>query len=71
MKNDELQELIANKEQQLSRAESESDYWNKRKYKNSSNASVSKIYVSSLQKEIADLRAQLTEIKSMGVPQFH
>ena len=64
MTNEELQELIANKEQQLSSAESESDSWNKGKYKKSSNASVSKIYVSSLQKEIAGLRAQLTEIKS-------
>jgi hypothetical protein len=64
MTNDELLELIENKEQQLSRAESESDSWNKGKYKNSSNASVSKIYVSSLQKEIVDLKAQLTEINN-------
>jgi hypothetical protein len=65
MTNDELLELVSNKEQQLSRAESESDSWNKGKYKNSSNASVSKIYVSSLQKEIAGLRSQLTEINDL------
>lgn len=56
----ELLELISHKENQLDRAKSERDSWNKGKYKNSSNASVSKIFVSSLQKEIATLRAELS-----------
>lgn len=61
MTKEELVELISNKENQLDRARSESDIWNKGKYKNSSNASVSKIFVSSLQKEIVGLRLQLSE----------
>ena len=64
MKKEELIELISTKENQLSQAKSESDCWNKGKYKNSSNASVSKIFVSSLQKEITTLRLQLSEFES-------
>jgi len=64
MTKEELLELISNKENQLDRAQSESDSWNRGKYKNSSNASVSKTFVSSLQKEILNLRVQLSEFKS-------
>lgn len=64
MTKEELIELISNKESQLSQAKSESNSWNKGKYKNSSNASVSKIFVSSLQKEITGLRLQLFEFES-------
>lgn len=64
MTKEDLIELISTREKQLSQAKSESDCWNKSKYKNSSNASISKIFVSSLEKEITDLRLQLYEFES-------
>ncbi len=54
---------IEKMELQLHRAEQESDAWNSGKYKNSSNADVSKIYVDSLRKSIAKLRQQRKEEK--------
>lgn len=61
MTKEELLELISNKENQLSRAQGESDSWNKGKYKSSSNASVSKVFVRALKKDIKDLRIKLSE----------
>lgn len=58
-----LEELITKKEAQLSRAESESNSLNSGKFKTSSNAEISKIYVKSLQKEVNDLYSQLEKIK--------
>ncbi|EOV0175761.1 hypothetical protein ACOIWI_004251 [Vibrio vulnificus] len=58
----ELVDSIANKEQQLIQAKREMNLWNNGKYKKSSNSSVSKIFVSSLQDEISALRAKLLEI---------
>ena len=61
----ELTDKIQQKEIQLSNAKRESDSWNKGKYKNSSNAPISKIYVNSLQAEISDLYSQLKELESI------
>ena len=60
----ELEDLIAKKEAQLSRAERESNAWNSGKYKTSSNAPISKILVNSLRKEIAELYTKLNVAKS-------
>ncbi|HIJ28648.1 MAG: hypothetical protein HN661_03895 [Gammaproteobacteria bacterium] len=53
---------IEQKETQLYRAEQESDAWNKGKYKTSSNADVSKIYVKSLRNELQELREKLVTV---------
>ena len=53
--NESLSGIIARKEQQLTAAETEMNAWNRAKYKGSSNALLSKIYVESLKKELADL----------------
>lgn len=53
--NESLSELIARKEQQLRSAEAEMNVWNQGKYKSSSNASISKIHVESIRKELASL----------------
>jgi hypothetical protein len=58
----ELIKTIEEKESQLHKAELESSAWNNGKYKNSSNASVSKIFVESLRKEISRLREQLDNV---------
>ena len=50
---------LEEKEAQLFRAQRESDSLNKGKYKKSSNAQVSKIYVDSLQKEVDKLRQEI------------
>ncbi|MGB4296021.1 MAG: hypothetical protein GYA72_02610 [Deltaproteobacteria bacterium] len=60
----ELEDLITEKEAQLSRAERESNAWNSGKYKTSSNSPISKILVNSLRKEIADLYTKLNLAKS-------
>jgi len=64
MTKEELLELISNKENQLSRAQVESNSWNKGKYKSSSKATVSKIFVSALEKEIKTLKVKLSESTS-------
>ena len=64
MTKDELLNKILDKEKQLDRAQSESDCWNNGKYKRSSNAPISKIFVSSIESEIASLRAELSEFES-------
>ena len=58
---EELERKIEQIESQLHLAELESYAWNKGKYKNHSNAQMSKIYVESLRKEIKLLRAQLQD----------
>lgn len=58
----ELTDLILDKENQLFRAKKESECWNKGKYKKSSNADISKIFVNSLQKEISDLMLKLSAL---------
>lgn len=60
----ELVAKIEEKEAQLQRAVQESNAWNKGKYKTSSNAEVSKIYVDTLRKEISGLREQLALMES-------
>lgn len=62
MKKDEIERKIAELESQLSMAVAESNCWNSGKYKHSSVASVSKVYVASLRKEICDLKERLTSL---------
>ncbi|MBM4837323.1 hypothetical protein HYO57_22150 [Vibrio parahaemolyticus] len=64
MTKEELLEKIESKEAQLLKAQSESDARNRGKYAKSSNAGVSKIFVKSLQSEIADLENQLSKLES-------
>lgn len=59
-----LQETIAKKQAQLSDARRESNTWNSGKYKTSSNAQVSKIFVQSLEKEIQDLNKELSALEN-------
>lgn len=59
-----IKKEIEEKEQQLARAKSESFAWNKGKFKNSSNAQVSNIYVESLKKEISNLYKKFSEIEN-------
>ncbi len=63
MTKQELIEKLELKETQLLRAQSESEVWNRGKYKKSSNSEVSKIFVRSLQSEIQALRSQISEIE--------
>lgn len=58
-KKEELENLIKGKEEQLYKAELESNAWNRGKYKNSTNAVHSKVLVESYRKEIAKLRSVL------------
>jgi hypothetical protein len=60
---EEIEELIQKKEIQLQNAQRESAVLNKGKYKKSSNAEISKIFVESLQREIASLYQQLEASK--------
>lgn len=62
MTKQELTDKIQEKESQLYRAQRESEAWNKGKYKNSSNAPISKLLVKSLQKELNQLELQLEEL---------
>ncbi|EGQ8234420.1 hypothetical protein C4G48_RS23425 [Vibrio parahaemolyticus] len=64
MTKEELLEKIESKEAQLLKAQSESTAWNRGKYNKSSIAEVSKVFVSSLQSEIADLENQLSKLES-------
>ncbi len=61
MTKQELLDSITKKEQQLSQAKREMNSWNSGKYKNSSNASVSKVYVNALEDELSALRKQLSQ----------
>lgn len=63
MDND-LQNLIEQKEKQLMSAEAESRAWNKGKLSQSSNAALSKILVDSLEKELDELRQKLEATKN-------
>lgn len=60
----ELEELILYKENELRLAESESQGWNAGKHRYSSNSKLSKIFVTSLRREIENLRQQFSEINS-------
>ena len=63
MKNrNDILKKIKQKEMQELKAERESESWNTGKYKDSSNAKISKIYLKSLRKEIASLYKELEEI---------
>ena len=64
MTKEELLEKIESKEAQLLKAQSESTAWSRGKYNKSSIAEVSKVFVSSLQSEIADLENQLSKLES-------
>ena len=57
-RNDILKE-IETKQNQMSSAERESRVWNNGKYKNSSNAPISKILVASFEKELQKLYQEL------------
>ena len=61
-KKQELIDKLEEKEAQLKRAERESQAWNRGRHKSASNAPVSKLYVESLRKEIAELRQQLKKL---------
>jgi hypothetical protein len=61
---EEIEALIQTKEIQLQNAQRESSAWNQGKYKNSSNATISKVFVSSLQREISSLYQQLEASKN-------
>ena len=58
----ELIEKIREKEAELQRSERESQAWNRGRHKSASNAPISKLYVESLRKEIAELRQQLKKL---------
>ncbi|RXF00412.1 hypothetical protein [Pseudoalteromonas sp. PS5] len=64
MKQKELEMKLEQKEAQLERAIAESESWNRGKYKTSSNAEISKIYVKSLRKEVNELSEMLSKMKS-------
>lgn len=57
-----LEKKIEEKEAQLSRAQQESDAWNKGQYKRSSNAQISKILVEKLRNELDELRSELESL---------
>jgi hypothetical protein len=56
---EEIEALIQKKEIQLKNSQRESAAWNMGKYKTSSNATISRVLVSSLQREITSLYQQL------------
>ena len=60
----EIKDKIQQKEIQLINAERESDAWNSGKYKTSSNAFASKVFVKSLQDEISGLHSQLKDMET-------
>lgn len=64
MRKNELIKKIQEKEKQLSIAVSESDAWNTGKYKTSSNAKISKIFIDSLRKEIKCLHEELSNFSA-------
>ncbi len=58
---------IANAEQQLYQAELESSAWNRGKYKQHSNAQISKIYVESIRKNLQKLRNELDSLDDENI----
>lgn len=64
MTKQELIDKLRSKESQLAKAKSESNSWNRGKYQKSSNAAVSKIFVSSLETEIDGIRHKISELES-------
>ncbi len=58
-----LREAIKKKEGQLYRAEKEMTAWNSGKYKQHSNAKMSRLFVESSRKEIAALQGQLRKLE--------
>ena len=58
-----LRDDIEKKERQFYRANKEMNAWNKGKYRAHSNATMSKLFVESLRKEIAGLLEQLRKLK--------
>ena len=54
---------IEQNEQKLGLAEQESSVWNRGRYKTSSNAKISKIFVNSLHEEIKNLKKQLSDLE--------
>lgn len=61
---EEIETLLQKKEVQLQNAQRESAAWNKGKYNTSSNATISKVLVRALQREITSLHQQLEASKS-------
>ncbi len=59
---EELINKIQEKKDQLYRAQRECEAWNKGKYKNSSNAPVSRMLVNSIEKEIKELQNKLDSL---------
>jgi len=60
---EEILSKIEMKEKQEYMASGEAEAWNKGKYKNSSNAQLSKLLLKSLQQEIALLYEELNKLK--------
>ena len=58
-----IEDELQKKEDQLYKAQRESEAWSKGKYKNSSNAINSKLLVESLQKEVNELRHRLETLQ--------
>ncbi len=61
-----LEKKILEKEGQLYRATKESHAWNKGKYKAYADAQGMKLFVESLRKEVAELKAQLIKLEKQG-----
>jgi len=57
-----IERKVEEKEIQLFQAEQESAAWNKGKYKENSNAPMSKIYVESIREELNELRSRLEKL---------
>jgi len=62
-KKQEIINEIEKKEQILHKAELESNAWNSGKYKNSSNAKVTTVFVESLKKDIERLNTELSALE--------
>jgi predicted nucleic acid-binding Zn-ribbon protein len=58
-----LRKEVEKKERQLYRANREMHAWNKGRAKSHANAEMSKLFVKSLEKEIAEHRSQLRNLK--------
>ena len=61
-----LEKKISEKEGQLYRATKESHAWNKGKDKAYADAQRTKLFVESLRKEVAELKAQLIKLEKQG-----
>jgi hypothetical protein len=62
---EELRERIQDKEGQLYRTEKEITSWSSSKYQSHSNAKMSKQFVDTSRKEIAELRSELRKLESV------